>query len=556
MQKTISAIEKLIKSKFDTDKAIIKKQKDKSFGDLSVILFPLAAIQKCSPDKIAEIIKPEILKIDEVSKVEFVKGYLNIFISDDKLIDSLWRNINKQSKISPMVNKKVVIDYSSPNIAKPLSIAHLRSTIIGNILSNFLEYRGAEVVRVNHLGDWGTPCGKLIYAVEKWSSWEEVKENSVDTLFKLYVKFHEEAKINPELEKEARNIFGMLEKNNKEFIKKWEKLVKYSISGLKIIYNRLGVKFDKYLGESFYEPYMSETVIRMQEKGLLKKSEGAFIVEFNNMPPCLIKKSDGTSLYALRDITAALYRFEKMQADEIVYVTGNEQSLHFKQIFNIVQKIKPEAKGKMRHVGFGLYRFSDEKMSTRKGNIIFMEDVLDEAYRKAYSIIKKREYKKEKTQKIAQEVGTGAIIFNDNYADRNKDPEFNFNKILDFNGETAPYIQYTAVRIKSILKKAEDYPIEFDKNNPFFKNSDFIKLLKLINDFTSRVDVAIEKMQPYIFTGYLIEVARSFNVFYNKVRVITNNKEQTQANLFFIKCVLQNLERGFSLMGIKIPEKM
>ncbi len=550
----IEKLENIVKDTFDVKHAIVKKQKDRSFGDLSVILFPVSKQLGKNVKELSDTLIPIVEKIEGVDKAQFVKGYVNVFIKDDYLLSSLWNTCQDQTCEKQSKDKRIVIDYSSPNIAKPFSIGHLRSTIIGNIIANIHDFLGYDVVRVNHLGDWGTQFGKVLVAIEKWGDWKVIEQQPVRRLLDLYVKFHDEAEKDPSLEDKAREKFARLEEGDSELIEIWKKLVDISVENIKRVYERLNVHFDKYLGESFYEPMMENAMKRLEKKGLVVESQGAQVVDLGEkIPPCILKKQDGSSLYALRDIAALLYRIEEMKADSIFYVVGSEQSLHFKQLFQVIEKLEKKYKEVPEHLGFGLYRFKDIKMSTRKGHVIFLEDVLNDSVDKAKEIMKDRDMG-DNIDDIAEMIGIGAVIFNDISSDRIKDVDFDWERILDFNGETSPYIQYTAVRIKSAIRKAN---IDISKIDsiPFIKE-EYLEALKVCEKFTASLERAAEKRQPYILANYLIEICGAFNNFYNKHKIIQDDEKNTVSNLMFIKLILDIIEKGMSILGIRIPEKM
>jgi len=551
----IEKIENIVKDTFDVKKAIVKKQNDRTFGDISIILFPISKQLGKNVKELSDTLIPLVEKIDGVAKVRFIKGYVNIFIKDDYLLSSLWNVCQNQTDEKESRNERIVIDYSSPNIAKPFSIGHLRSTIIGNVIANIHDFLGYDVVRVNHLGDWGTQFGKVLVAVEKWGDWKVIEEEPVRRLFDLYVKFHDEAEKDTSLEDDARARFAELEKGDEELIRIWKRLVDTSVENIKKVYKRLNVYFDEYLGESFYEPEMEPTMKRLQNKGLVEESQGALVVDLGEkMPPCILKKQDGSSLYALRDMAALLYRIEKMKADKIFYVVGSEQSLHFKQLFQVLEKIEEKYKYIPEHLGFGLYRFKDMKMSTRKGHVIFLEDVLDDSVGKAKEIMKNRDMDEKAVDEIAEMIGIGAVIFNDISSDRIKDVDFDWDRILDFNGETSPYIQYTAVRIKSAIRKSNIDMSKFD-SIPEIKE-EYLGALKVCEKFTTTLERAAERRQPYLLANYLIQLCGEFNNFYNKHKIITDNEKNTISNLMFIQLILVIIEKGLSILGIQIPEKM
>ncbi len=545
-------LKKIFIDYFGNDRIIVKKQDKPDFGDYSVVLFPLVKSLKLTPEEIFNKVCEAVKELDIVKEVRLQGGFMNIFLDNRAYIEDMIKSV--KSYVPNNDGERIVIDFSSPNIAKPFNIGLLRTTVIGNTLSNILEENGNTVIRVNHLGDWGTQFGKLLFAIDRWGDKEQIEQDPVNTLLELYVKYHKECDNHPEYDGIAREIFSGLEKGDRELRKKWEYLVDLSLGTFQKIYDRLNVRFDHYMGESFYEPYLEKTMERLQQRGLVTESEGALVVDVGeDVPPCILKKTDGSSLYALRDVTAALYRFEKMKADRLIYVVGNEQTLHFQQVFKVIERFDPAYSGRMEHISFGLYRFGDMKMSTRKGNVVFLEDVLDEAVRKSEKLMKDRGYDSEMLDRIAEMVGCGSVVFNDVSADRKKDIDFSYDRILDFNGETAPYLMYSIVRINSILEKSGEDSFKSDNIIPC---EDYTALLKLLEDRPAVLKKSAEKRQPYILTNYLLELAGAFNKFYNNTKVLCDDRELMRSHLAFIVLVRDVLGHGLSLLGIQTPEKM
>ena len=528
-----------------------------SHGDYSCNIAMILAKQVSqNPRELAEKIVAEILerKPEEVSKIEVAgPGFINFYLSPDFFIQQSKEILKAdkkfgQSKIGK--GKKVIVEYSSPNIAKPFTIGHLRSTVIGDAIANILDFSGYKVVRDNHLGDWGTQFGKLIVAIKKWSSFDDIKksESPIKDLVALYVRFHDEAEKDLALDNEARDWFTKLEKGDREAKKIWEVCVQLSMKEFEKIYKRLGVKFDTAYGESFFEDKMKDVIEEVKKLGIAKESEGAYLVFFENdkYPPMMLLKKDGSSIYALRDLAADKFRKKKYGKDvTIINEVGMEQSLHFQQLFE-TEKLLGYSNGHDRvHVKHGFYRFPEGKMSTRKGNGIWLDEVLDEAIEKAGAFDKNS----------AEMVGIGAIKFNDLKRECSKDIIFNWDEILNLKGDSGPYLQYSYARAKSILRKAKEEGVKkVDWKKVSTKNTSHLE--KMLYRFPEIVERAGQEYSPHYIATYLIELASSFNGFYAQGKIVDKADLQSPYKVALTEVFSVVLKNGLRLLGIQAPEKM
>lgn len=538
------------------------------FGDFAIPCFSFASVLKKDPSNIASLIQDRVNQ-DLSEGAGIIKNvvsrgpYLNVFIDRSYFIRNVVGELTRNDfeDIRSIGNgKTVVIDFSSPNIAKPFGIGHLRSTVIGNSLKKIFSFLGYRVVGINHLGDWGTQFGKLITAIKRWGSEEELEsaEDPVEYLYRIYVKFHSEAEKNPSLDDEARLWFKKLESGDEEAKRLWERFRNLSLDEFKRIYRRIGVEFEYYTGESFYSSMLDETIDLIKSKGITKVSDGALIVPFedSSIPPALLRKRDGTTLYITRDIAAALYRFKTFHFDLALYVVGSPQTLHFKQLFKVLELMGMEWYACCHHIPFGQIRFADGVMSTRKGNIVFLEDVLDRAVELALHIIEEKNPFLEEKRSVAESVGIGSIIFNDLKNYRIKDINFDWDEIVNFDGETGPYLQYTHARSSSLLKKYFDQygGLEFDPEINFGEEG--YQLSLLLNDFEPIVLKSAEEFEPSIISRYLLDVASQFNSFYNAYRVISDDRELSRSRALIVACVKKVLKAGLELLGIEALEEM
>jgi arginyl-tRNA synthetase len=547
----------------------VEHPEKKEFGDYSTNLaFLIAKELKKKPSEIASEIAKFIQKEKIFEKVEVKEpGFINFFLSLDFLFEELREILKKKenygkSKIGK--GKTVIIDYSSPNIAKPFGIGHLRSTIIGQALYNIYKFLGYKVIGDNHLGDWGTQFGKLICAIKKWGK-KKVDDYSIEELEELYVKFHKEAEKNPQLEEEGRKWFKKLEERDKEARKIWKTLVKISLKEFERIYKILGVKFDFALGESFYEPMTKEIIEELREKKIAKESQGALIVEFpkNEFPPVIVQKSDGTTTYFTRDLATIKYRLKRWNPDLIIYEVGADQKLHFQQLFKTVEILGWSKKTKFVHVAHGLYRTKTGKFSTRKGETVHLEDVLKEAIERAKEIIEKSETSRGLTErekeKISKIVGIGAVKYNDLSQHPSKDIIFDWEKVLNLKGNSAPYLQYTFVRCQSVLRKARRRKLEVGSKKLKIEKlkKEEIDILREIYKFPEIIQEAAEKFSPNLICNFVFDLAKKYNLFYDLYPILKAEDEETKNfRLILTKAVAQIIKNSLFILGIEVPKKM
>ncbi|HHX61719.1 MAG TPA: arginine--tRNA ligase [Epulopiscium sp.] len=551
---TVSEIEEMIETPTNTQ-----------MGDYAFPCFRLAKALRKAPPVIAKEIASNIEGTDIIDKAESVNAYINFFINKEIYIKSVLDEIlDKKQKFGyAQANSKgnVVIDYSAPNIAKPFHIGHLRSTVIGNSLYRIYEAFGYNSIGINHLGDWGTQFGKLIVAYKRYSSKELVEEKGISELLRIYVLFHEEAEKDPALDDQARNYFTAMEKGDEESLALWKWFKEVSLSEFERVYKLLDITFDSYNGEAFYNDKMAPVIKELDEKGLLEESEGARIVRLDekNMPPCLITKKDGSTLYATRDITAALYRKETYNFEKAIYVTALQQNLHFGQWFEVVRKMGYEWANDLVHVPFGMVSMEGSKFSTRKGNVILLEDILNEAIEKTKSIIQEKNPELENKDYIAEKVGIGAVIFDDMYNSIIKDIQFSWERVLSFEGETGPYVQYTHARTCSLLKKAGIDPstIEFkDIDYTVLTDEVSIDVIKAIAQLPRIIEEAANKYEPSFIARYVIHVAQAFNKFYHDNAILVEDKNIKNTRLAVVAAAKYTIESGLYLLGIYAPEQM
>lgn len=534
-------------------------------GDYAFPCFKLAKTLKKAPPAIAMQIKEEIkTENTAIEKIEVVGGYLNIFINKKLLVENVLKEIDEQkdkygySKIGE--GKTAVIEYSSPNVAKPFHIGHLRTTVIGGSLYKIYNALGYNTVGINYLGDWGLQFGKVMAGLELWKNEYDLENDSINSLLKIYVRFSEEEKQNAELTDMARTWFKKLEDGDEYTTKTWEWIRKISIENYNKTYKLLNSKFDSYNGEAYYNDKMDAVVKELEEKGLLKESQGAKIVDLEeyNMPPCIIITSAGTTIYATRDITAFIDRVNTYKFDKMVYVVGAEQKLHFEQFFKVLEKMGyGEYVKRAVHVPFGLVVDKNgEKIGSRKGNSVFLEDILNEAINKSKKIIEEKNPNLEDKDDVARKVGVGAIIFNDLYNSRIKDEIFDWDTILNFQGETGPYMQYIYVRTKSLMEKANYVPDINKVNFELLQEDEVIDMAKLLYDFSNTIILAGEKNEPSIIARYLINLAQKFSTFYNNNKIIGEDKELQEARLYLTYACGTVLKIGAGLLGMEMPNKM
>lgn len=549
-------IKRLIEEKLNIDSVVVEEPK-KGFADLAIPLFAFAKTMQKSPVVIAKDFEEAIKDVAEIDKFEFMNGFLNIFLERRSLSTSILNTIFHEKdaygnqKLSQV--ETVAMDYSSPNIAKSFSVGHLRSTMIGNAIRNIYQKLGYRVVGINHLGDWGTQFGKMIVAYEKWGHEEDVRKNPIQELQKLYLKFHDEEKNDPTLEQQARDVFRLLELKDERYTKLWQWFKEVSLQEFMSMYDLLNVSFDSYDGESFYNDKMDAAVLELEEKGLLKVDEGATIVDLGeSLPPALIKRSDGATLYITRDLAAILYRHRTYQANKVLYIVGNEQQLHFKQLKALTDLMGYNFD--IEHVNFGLVLIDGKKMSTRSGKFARLEDVINQAIAEAKEAILAKNPNLSNQDHVAKAVGIGAIIFNDLKNERHLDIDFNLQNMLKFEGQTGPYLQYSSVRIESMIK---DENIDLSQvNYQVYQEDHYFEIVKLLDQFPSIIQKAKDTNSPNVIARYILLLAQGFNSFYGKQRIIVDDLGHKQANLLFVKAIQTVLNEGLRLLGIESLKEM
>lgn len=537
---------------------------DKNMGDFAFPCFKLAKELKKSPQIIAEELKLK-LSHESISKIEVVGAYLNFFVNKSNFSrDTLMYILNNKDDYGSSKDgegKTIIVEYSSPNIAKPFHIGHLFTTVIGNSLYRIHKSQGYDVVGINYLGDWGTQFGKLIYAYKNWVDLEELNKNPISELFRIYVKFHNEVEKNPSIEDEGRKYFKMLEEGDEECRKLWEKFRHLSLLEFEKLYKTLGVKFDSYDGEAFFFDKMDRAINEIESKGLLEESLGAMVVKLDefNMPPCIIKKADGATIYATRDIAAAIYRKEKYNFYKNIYVVGTPQSLHFKQIFKTLDLMDYSWAKDCIHVGFGLVKFKDKKLSSRKGEVILLDELLNTSVKKIMEVIELKNPTLKNKDEVSKKVGIGAIVFNYLKMNRERDIIFDFDEVLSFEGETGPYVQYTFARAKSILRKSGHNldEIEFSKYVSLLVDDNEISLIKSLGDFKNQIDLSINSLEPSVITRYIIEVAKNFNKFYNLNHILNlENEDLKIARLILVYATTIVIKNALYLIGLETVDEM
>jgi len=531
-------------------------------GDLAFPCFTLAKNLRKAPPLIAQELAEKLAGADGLERVNAVGGYLNFFFDRaafaKEALGLVFEKGDDYGSADIGKDRTVLVEFSSPNIAKPFHIGHLFSTAVGNSVEKIYKKLGYNTVKLNHLGDWGTQFGKLICAYKRWGDKEVIEKDPINELLKIYVKFHDEAANAPELEDEAREYFKLLEEGDKETTELWQYFRDVSLVEFKRVYDMLGISFDSYAGESFYSDKMDEVVKILDEKGLLTESEGARVVDLEKegMPPCIILKSDGATIYATRDIAAALYRYRTYNFYKNIYVVGLPQALHFKQIFSVLDKMCGDWAKDCVHVGFGLVKLTDKKLSTRHGDVVFLEDVLNEAISKTREIIEEGNSQIENKDEVAKTIGIGAILYTFLKNSREKDIVFSWESMLDFEGESAPYVQYSYARAKSILRKADmDYS---DADYSLLTSDVEYEIIKHISKYTDAIISAAEKNEPFYINRYVTALAKEFNKFYNSTPILKSDvdEELKKARLALVDAVSKVIKSALGLLGIGTVEKM
>ena len=563
--KIAEEISKTVNIEKEEIETYIEKPIDNKNGDYAFPCFRLAKELKKAPPIIANEIKEKIeLDTSIIEDVQVVGGYLNFYINKETITKEVLKEISKTEKYGKTNignGKNIVVDYSSPNIAKPFHIGHLRSTVIGGALYNIYKYLGYNVTGVNHLGDYGTQFGKLIEGYKLWGNEYDIDKDPINELTKIYVRINQACKEDENILNACRDNFKKLEDGDQYCVELWQKFKDLSLKEFQRVYDLLGSKFDSWNGESFYSDKMPEVIEKLEKSGKLVESQGAKIIDLEDEginTPCIIEKSNGSTTYATRDLAAILYRARTYDFDKVLYLTSYEQALHFKQVFTVAKYLDLDEKylKGLIHVPFGMVQLPTGKMSTREGNIIKLEELLNEAIERAEKIIEEKNPELEDKKETAKKVGVGAVIFNDLSNSRVKDEIFEWDKILNFQGETGPYIQYTYVRTKSVIEKAGGVPDISEVNSELLQDEYSIKLLKLIYDFEDVLVQVTDKNEPSILSRYLIDVAKAYSNFYNENKIINDDKNLQNARVYLTYSAGIILKTGAGLLGIEMPDKM
>ena len=558
------AISKATNINKDEIESYVEIPKDETNGDFAFPCFRLAKELKQSPVNIANNIKDNI-KVDSniISKIDVANGFLNFYVAKVCLAKETIQKFDTQKEDYGKSNigevKTVIVEYSSPNIAKPFHIGHLKTTIIGNSLYKLYKYLGFKTIGINHLGDYGTQFAKLIEGYKRWGAEYDFSTDPIDKLADIYKRINALCEDDEKVLEECRATFKKLEDGDPYCLDLWNKFKDLSVKEFDKIYDLLGVKFDSTKGEAFYSDKMQEIIDILEKSGKLVESQGAKVVNLEDQgisTPCIIQKANGSSIYATRDLAAIMYRARTYDFDKCLYVVGEEQSLHFKQVFAVAKYLGLDEKytNGLEHVAYGMIRLPEGKMSSRKGNFFKVEDLLDEAISKSKEIIQDRDIPNKEL--VAKQVGVGAVIFEDLAESRTKNQVFDLKEALNFNGETGPYIQYMTVRTNSVLEKAGYIPDSSKLNLSKITDDSSIKLLKLIDDFESTLLDAMHKNEPSIISRYLIDVAKAFSTFYNDNKILCDDKEAQDARLYITYMTKIVLTNGLGLLGIEVPEKM
>jgi len=560
-----NAIAQVINVDQNEIKKSIEKPKGTENGDYAFPCFRLAKTLRKAPQAIAMEIKEKIkLNENEITKLEVVGGYLNFFVNNELLVKEVLQEMSNDEEYGKSTignGKNIVIDYSAPNIAKPFHIGHLRSTVIGAALYKIYKYLGYNVTGINHLGDYGTQFGKLIEGYKLWGNEYNIEENPIDELTKIYIRINQACKEDEQVLENCRNNFKKLEDGDPYCVEIWQKFRELSLKEFQKVYDILGSKFDSWNGEAFYSDKMAEIVEILEKSGKLIESEGARIVDLEDKginTPCIIEKSNGSSTYATRDLAAIMYRARTYDFDKALYVTSYEQVLHFKQVFEVAKILGLDEKytNGLEHVAFGMVLLPTGKMSTREGTSVKLSELLDEAISRAKTIIEQKNPELENKDEVAKKVGVGAVIFNDLAQSRIKDEIFDWDTILNFQGETGPYIQYTYVRTKSVIEKAGGVPTIKEVDINLLQDEYSIRLIKLIYEFEDVLIQVTDKNEPSILSRYLIDIAKAYSNFYNENKIIDEDKNLQNARVYLTHSVGKILRIGAGLLGIEMPDRM
>lgn len=531
-----------------------------TMGDYAFPCFQLAKVMRKSPNMIAKELAEKVDRDLVIEKADAAGGYLNFFINKEEytkhIIGEVLKKGENYGKAEGNNDKTVLVEFSSPNIAKPFHIGHLFTTVIGSALEKVFRHLGYNTKRLNHIGDYGTQFGKLISAYKRWGDEEVIDKDPINELLKIYVKFHEEAEKDPSLEEEGRMYFKQLEDNEPEAVALWQKFKDLSLREFKELYNILNIEFDSYAGESFYSDKMPEIVEMLYDEKLLVESEGAKIVDLSefNLPPCLVIKSDGATIYVTRDLAAALYRKRTYDFYKNIYVVGGTQALHFKQVFSTLKLMGYDWADNCVHIGTALVKFADRKLATRKGDVIFAKDVINEAIDKTAEIIESKNPNLKNKDLVAKQIGIGAIIFTFLKNSRERDVVFSWEETLSFEGESGPYVQYSYVRGSSILNKAGI--IDHEADISVLTTEDEFNLIKILGSFNDALKEAAERYEPFVITRYATDLAKAYNKFYNTHPILNAEENIKNARLVLTKAVCTVLKISLGILGIETPENM
>lgn len=531
-------------------------------GDFAFPCFKLSKTLKKAPPLIAKELQEKIEKPDFIKDIKVISGYLNFYLDDYKLVKQvLDKVLNEKENYCKKEknNEKIIVEYSSPNIAKPFHIGHIRTTVIGSALYNLYKYMGYDVVGINHLGDYGTQFGKLIVAYKKWGKEEELKKEPIKTLLALYIKFHEEEEKDASLTDDARAWFKKLEQGDKEAYKLWEFFRKESLKEFSKVYDMLSISFDSYAGESFYSDKMQSVIDELKQKNLLQTSRGATVVDLEkyDLGTALVEKSDGSTLYLTRDIAAAMYRAKTYKFEKNIYVVGSQQILHFKQLKKIIELMGYDYAKDCIHVAFGMVALEEGTLSTRKGKVVFLEDVLKNAIEKTKTIIEEKNPNLPDIDKLSKDIGIGAVIFQELSNSRTKDYVFSMEKTLSFEGETGPYVQYTHARACSVIRKAKDFDYSDATYKSLLENEDAIAIIKIIDTFEEVLQKSINKNEPHHIARYVLDLSQAFNKFYHLNQIATaDDIDVKKDRLALTKSVTYAIKTALSIFNIKSPKQM
>lgn len=532
-------------------------------GDYSLPCFALSKKLKKSPVVIANQLKNDLDKDRDqsiISEIKNMNGYLNIYLNKSSYIkyiiekaDNLKIGFNHESD-----GRAICMDYSSPNIAKNFHVGHLRTTVIGNSLYKIYKKLGYTVIRINHLGDWGTQFGKLIVAFKLWSSKDKVEQYGIEELLRIYVLFNVETESNPKLKEEARYWFSKMEQGDEEALSIWTWFKEISLTEFERVYKLLNMEFDYYIGESFFMDQVPALVKELKEKGLLEESQGANIINLDqyNMPPCLITKSDGSSIYHSRDMAAVLYRKKEYNFEKCLYITGLEQKLHFAQVFKAIEKMGYDWADGLVHIPYGLVSLEGEKLSTRTGNIIYAEDILKEAIQRSFELISQKKAPLSHIEEIAEMVGVGAIIFHDLFNQRIKNVNFSWEEVLNFDGASGPYVQYTYARAKSILRKGKIEKVNLYIDPDMLTDDVSYELVKELSKYEDKIKEAALRYEPSVIARFVWGLATAFNKFYHGCNILNAEQKVKEARLALVYLTQNMIKDAMDLLGIQCPEEM